>query len=233
MGDNCKVLVEQENGAVLATPAEVTVVRDASGRWRTIGALMAIALCFSAAIFFTWHGKKQDLGEGTDDLRHTLRQISDKTKAAIHLEGEYDRDSLPTQVHWKNDVGQSFTQGDLRLEDNEIVILRKGLYFVYSQASFKVTCPTNPGSFGVNLSHMVKIWSRSKGDDDVYRPLLHSVRTACVKATGTQGCSFNAVYMGAVFKLDRGDKLKTEIPKDRLDDLEGDDGRTFFGVFAL
>ncbi|KAF3707813.1 Tumor necrosis factor TNF-alpha [Channa argus] len=180
------------------------------------------------------------------DLHHTLRQISN-VRAAIHLKGEYNPDRNDS-VEWKNHVDQSHSQGDLRLEKNEIVIPHNGLYFVYSQASFRVSCSSNAGDDGdnttpgpmVHLSHTVQRWSRAFGNDDdkdSYQTILHSVRTACQKTQANvsdeQGRWYSAIYMGAVFNLKKNDKLKTIMDERMLRDLEDDPGKTFFGVFAL
>ena len=58
MGSDCKVLLDVEEG--LMAPAGVTVVRETSthsGQWKMWGALLAMALCVSAALLFTGHHK--------------------------------------------------------------------------------------------------------------------------------------------------------------------------------
>lgn len=144
-----------------------------------------------------------------------------------------------------NRVDQSHSQGGLELKNNEIVIPRDGLYFVYSQASFRVSCSSNSDDDMsshpmVHLSHSVQRWSRSYGNDDVekdYQTILHSIRTACQKTTSSDsdedGSWYSAVYMGAVFNLYAGDTLRTEMEEEMLSKLEDDPGKTFFGVFAL
>jgi len=141
-------------------------------------------------------------------------------------------------------VDQSHSQGGLELNNNEIVIPRNGLYFVYSQASFRVSCSSYDADDTiskpmVHLSHTVKRWSSSYGNDDEksYQTILHSVRTACQKtASGNidaNGSWFSAVYMGAVFDLRKGDRLRTVMEEKMLEQLEDDPGKTFFGVFSL
>lgn len=137
-------------------------------------------------------------------------------------------------MEWKDKVDQSHSQGELRLEDNEIVIPRSGLYFVYSQASFDVNCQS--GSM-VHLSHIVKRWSEAYGNDDTkrqYQTILHSLRTACQGGeSNNQERWFSSIYMGAVFNLKAGDRLRTEMEERMLHSLEDSPGKNFFGVFAL
>lgn len=144
---------------------------------------------------------------------------------------------MKTSVEWMTQVDQSHYQGGLQLKNNEIVIPRNGLYFIYSQASYRVSCSSS--DTGVHLSHIVKHWSSKYGNDDnhePYEPILHSVRTVCQKtaiSADEEEGTFSAVYMGAVFSLSEGDRLKTVMEEMMLPNLEDESGKTFFGVFAL
>ncbi|XP_041740981.2 tumor necrosis factor-like [Coregonus clupeaformis] len=245
-GDCSRVSVDMESGPVYPSTT-VTLVREKSTnahRWRLSGALLAMALCVSAALFVTWHPKKQDHIEESDELQHMLRQLSGNRKAAIHLEGEYNANGeYKSSVEWTDEVGQGFSQGGLKLNNNEIVIPQTGLYFIYSQASFHVRCQADPkhpnGQEMVHLSNTVKRWSPSYGSEDnkEYLPLLNSVRTVCKRSPNSEATSegkwYNAVYVGAVFSLERGDRLQADTENWLLPHLESGDGKNFFGVFAL
>ncbi|XP_064835168.1 tumor necrosis factor-like [Oncorhynchus masou masou] len=236
-GDCSRVTVDLENGPV--SPRREKSTR----RWSLCGALLAMALCVSAALFFTWHVKKPDHIEKADEIQRTLRQLSGNRKAAIHLEGEYNANGdYKSSVEWTDDEGQGFSQGGLKLNNNEIVIPQTGLYFIYSQASFHVRCkadPKHPNQDMVHLSNTVTRWSPSYGteDDKKYQTLLNSVRTVCKKSSSSEAASegkwYNAVYMGAVFSLEKGDRLRTVTENRLLPHLESGDGKNFFGVFAL
>ncbi|KAF0046052.1 hypothetical protein F2P81_002581 [Scophthalmus maximus] len=179
----------------------------------------------------------KDSAEKTDP-HSTLRQISSNAKAAIHLEGSYDEDvSSQDKLEWKNGQGQAFAQGGFRLMENQIIIPQTGLYFVYSQASFRVSCDDDSkdgaGKRLTPLSHRIWRYSDSLGFN---ASLMSAVRSAC--QTAAQGDShrdgqgwYNTIYLGAVFQLYKGDKLWTET--NMLSELETEEGKTFFGVFAL
>ncbi|KAG7225360.1 hypothetical protein INR49_027343 [Caranx melampygus] len=201
-------------------------------------ALLMFTLCLAAAaaalLIFNSNTKGLRQDEDDFDLRHTLRQISDG-RAAIHLEGKRGK----TSVQWNANVDHAHSHGGLKLVNNEIEIPSKGLYFVYSQASFSVNCSSSDDDYDdsnsmVHLSHTVKRWSRSFGD---YETILHSVRTACQRTFSADeiedGNWYTAVYMGAVFDLNKGDKLKTVMEEKMLQELQDEAGKTFFGVFAL
>uniref|UniRef100_A0A8K9XF16 Tumor necrosis factor n=1 Tax=Oncorhynchus mykiss TaxID=8022 RepID=A0A8K9XF16_ONCMY len=188
--------------------------------------------------------QKQDHIEKADEIQHTLRQLSGNIKAAIHLEGEYNTyGDYKSSVEWTDDEGQGFSQGGLKLNNNEIVIPQMGLYFIYSQVSFHVSCKADPkhpnNQDMVHLSNTVTRWSPSYGTEDnkQYQPLLNSVRTVCKKSSNGEAASegkwYNAVYMGAVFSLEKGDRLRTVTENRLLPHLESGAGKNFFGVFAL
>uniref|UniRef100_A0AAT9JHL5 Tumor necrosis factor n=1 Tax=Amphiprion clarkii TaxID=80970 RepID=A0AAT9JHL5_AMPCL len=241
MEDECKVMLD----TAVDTGATEQTIQSVKPSSKFTIALLAFTLCFAAtaAAALIFYNDVKGLGSNEDnfDLRHTLRQISN-VRAAIHLEGEYNSD-IKTSVEWKNHVDQSHFQGGLELNNNEIVIPENGLYFVYSQASFRVSCSSNNAddtASMVHLSHTVKRWSSSYGNDDAkmsYQTILHSVRTACQKTaindSDKDGSWFSAVYMGAVFNLRKGDRLKTVMEEEMLEKLEDEPGKTFFGVFAL
>ncbi|XP_077364001.1 tumor necrosis factor a (TNF superfamily, member 2) [Festucalex cinctus] len=204
-----------------------------------LGCTLFLAIAAAAFLVFNVHTKKPGRNDDSFDIHHTLRQISN-VRAAIHLTGQYNS-NIANSVQWINQVDPSHSQGGLELKNNEIVVPKDGLYFVYSQVSFRVSCRSDDSdddasaTSTVHLTHRVRRWSSSFGNDE-YRTILHSVRTACQKtASGDadqDGGWYSAVYMGAVFNLNKGDKLKTVTEK-MLPNLEEEAGKTFFGVFAL
>uniref|UniRef100_G3PJA0 Lymphotoxin-alpha n=1 Tax=Gasterosteus aculeatus TaxID=69293 RepID=G3PJA0_GASAC len=213
-------------------------------------AILVVALCLGGILLLAWFwpGLKlccEDISQRltfvffSSDHHSTLRQISSKAKAAIHLEGNYEEDDDGSQgrLEWKSGQGQAFAQGGFRLEGNKIVIPHTGLYFVYSQSSFRVSCgdgdEEGAGQSHVPLSHRVWRYTNSLGKE---ASLMNAVRSACQNAPQEDGFRdgqgwYNAIYLGAVFKLNKGDRLRTET--NQLSELETDDGKTFFGVFAL
>ncbi|XP_074508897.1 tumor necrosis factor b (TNF superfamily, member 2) [Sebastes fasciatus] len=223
--------------------------------WKVSMALLIVALCLGGVLLCAWYwsGKPELMTQSgqtealinkvtaeTTDPHSTLRRISSKAKAAIHLEGSYEEDdeTSQNQLEWRSGQGQAFAQGGFQLENNQIIIPQTGLYFVYSQASFRVSCSDGDDEDGAGkrhtpLSHRIWRYSDSLGSK---ASLMSAVRSACQNTaqedsyTDGQGW-YNAIYLGAVFQLNKGDKLWTET--NQLSELETDEGRTFFGVFAL
>ncbi|XP_070702481.1 tumor necrosis factor a (TNF superfamily, member 2) [Pempheris klunzingeri] len=234
------------NDADDAQETRTRTLQDGKPSSKLAAALLTFTLCLAAAaavLVFNRHVEGSGQGEDSFALHHTLRQISN-VRAAIHLEGEYNPD-MNTSVEWKSMVDQSHSQGGLKLNNNEIVIPQNGLYFIYSQASFRVSCSSGDKDDAtpnpmVHLSHTVQRWSDTYGYSNAeksYVTILHSVRTACQKTFSSdpdqEGSWFSAVYMGAVFNLNEGDRLKTVMQEKMLPHLEDEPGKTFFGVFAL
>lgn len=155
-------------------------------------------------------------------------------QTSLSVPGTYDEDGEHLDLEWSDDVGQAFAQGGLRLDQNQILVPQTGLYFVYGQASFRVSCVNEAGAAWrpATLSH--RIWRLSDSIGDKVS-LMSAVRSTCQNVpedggTSGQGC-YSAIYLGAVFQLNKGDRLWTETTQ--LSDLETDDGKTFFGAFAL
>ncbi|XP_005750745.1 tumor necrosis factor-like [Pundamilia nyererei] len=220
---------------------EKQATQEIKPRSKLTMALLAFTLCLAAtaaaALVVNRRAEAPGQNEDNFDLHHTLRQISN-VRAAIHLQGVHNY-SRKTSVEWQKDVDQSHSQGGLELDKNEIVIPRDGLYFVYSQASFRVDCSSDADDTSshpmVHLSHTVKRWSRSYAPE--YVTILHSIRTVCQKTTSgdsdKDGNWYTAVYMGAVFNLYAHDRLRTQTEEAMLEKLEDEPGKNFFGVFAL
>ncbi|XP_077382242.1 tumor necrosis factor b (TNF superfamily, member 2) [Festucalex cinctus] len=229
--------------------------------WKLSAGLLVAALCLGLVLLFAWywHGRADGTTPSVgptlalvadaekSDPHNTLKTISSKAKAAIHLEGIHEEgDNTKEQLQWRNGQGQAFAQGGLTIRNNQIVVPHTGLYFVYSQASFRVSCSDNsveeapePGEASSGkrlapLSHRVWRYSDSVGRK---ASLMSAVRSACQhggsaedEQRSKQGW-YNALYLGAVFQLNKDDRLWTET--NQLSELETDGGKTFFGVFAL
>ncbi|KAK5854561.1 hypothetical protein PBY51_004747 [Eleginops maclovinus] len=238
MEDECKVRLE--------ATVEPTAREQVKPWLKLTTALVVFTLCLASAAAAVLLSDRQSKGPGQDentfDLRHTLRQIPNM-KAAIHLVGKYNSERQ-NSIEWKDEGDQTHSQGGLKLKDNEIEIPRRGLYFVYSQASFHVNCISSGAEKGlsqplVHLSHIVQHWSKSfdQADEDSYHTILHSLRTACQMKpssdSGDKGSWYSTVNVGAVFNLRTGDRLKTVTEEKMLPNLEEGEGDTFFGVFEL
>ncbi|KAM4601354.1 tumor necrosis factor b (TNF superfamily, member 2) [Polymixia lowei] len=220
--------------------------------WMVCGAILIVALCVTGGrcltLYFyggpeaTMQPEKtealiKDRDEATDP-HDTLKRIVSKAKAAMHLEGSYeDSKHFKGQVEWSKDAGQAFAEGGFQVNNNQIIIPQNGLYFVYSQASFRVSCNDGDGEGAAKhmapLSHRIWRYSDSVGSDT---SLMSAVRSACQRTPHEDSYRvgegwYNAIYLGAVFKLNKGDKLWTET--NQVAELEYEGGKTFFGVFSL
>lgn len=136
-------------------------------------------------------------------------------------------------MEWFDNADQSFSSG-LKLEGNEIKIFRKGLYFVYSQASYSLNCKAegeeDEGEV-MHLTHKVQRWSDAYNS---YKPLLSSIKSTC-KKTREDGATkwFGAIYLGAAFNLEAGDRLRAVMDHKLLPHVNSEGGKTFFGAFSL
>ncbi|XP_059921733.1 tumor necrosis factor b (TNF superfamily, member 2) isoform X2 [Gadus macrocephalus] len=207
-----------------------------SWMWRVCVATFILALCVSGALVLTHYLMGQP-GVSVSPEEHvvmekespqlSLKRLGSRSKPAVHLEGK------PTggQVEWLRDQGQAFLQGGFRVKENQILIPRSGLYFVYSQASFRIACEDDGEQARVTpLSH--RVWRHS---DSVGGPstLMSAVRSACQRPTIRGEGWYNTIYLGAAFQLHKGDRLWTETNQPEQLEYEGGKTLTFFGVFSL
>lgn len=148
------------------------------------------------------------------------------------LLGAYNPNVSADKLDWRRNQDQAFTSGGLKVVDREIIIPADGIYFVYSQVSFHISCKTDmPQDHDVlHMSHAVSRYSDSYG---TYKPLFSAIRSACVHAPDNEDLWYNTIYLGAAFNLHAEDKLRTETTVELLPRVETENGKTFFGVFAL
>ncbi|XP_017295584.1 tumor necrosis factor b (TNF superfamily, member 2) [Kryptolebias marmoratus] len=217
--------------------------------WKVLGALVLLALCAGGVRLGLWFWTERAAPtqihsvppapqsfpnpEEKTGSHSTLKQILKTAKAAIHLEASY-KGRGNAKLEWSDNMGQAFAQGGLRLHLNQIIIPETGLYFIYSQASFRVSCSDEAWAErrSTPLSHRIWRFSDSIGSQV---SLMSAVRSACqnVPEEGSKSGErcYSAIYLGAVFHLKTGDQLWTET--NQLSELETEEGKTFFGAFAL
>ncbi|KAL4646829.1 tumor necrosis factor-like [Arapaima gigas] len=228
----------------LAAPPQVLVVRESakgSCRWKLCALLSLLGACAVAgALIFAWHMQVSRWathsleGNWAAEMYRSKPHELSRQLTVLLLAGDWNPQSKDSSVEWSVMEGHSFSQGDLKLVKNRIVIPASGLYFVYSQASFRVNCELLNKATDqplTHLSHSVFRFSDSYGGE---KPLLGTVHTACANMASDHDPSdrfFSTIYLGAVFQLEKGDWLRTETG--HLEDLDFDGGKTFFGVFAL
>nr|BAC77690.1 Tumor necrosis factor-3 alpha [Cyprinus carpio] len=218
-------------------PQEMVSRRNASSSksavWWVCGVLLAVALCAAAAVCFTLNKNNQ---EGGNEQRLTLKDNLSKenvtSKVAIHLSGAYEPDVSKNNIDWKQNQDGAFVSGGLKLVDREIIIPNDGIYFIYSQVSFHISCKNDmtEDQEVMHVSHAVFHYSDFFG---IYKPLIRAARSACVHASNTEDVWYDTIYLGAAFSLRAGDKLCTKTTTELLPRVETDNAKTFFGVFAL
>nr|XP_046231178.1 tumor necrosis factor-like [Scatophagus argus] len=221
---------------------EVLRERKSSTGWvcRVSGALLCVALCVGAIRLFAWYwsGRPEvttqaehhnqtetEAAENITDYSPPLQHhesnsrlsFSSRDKAAIHLVPITSQ--LDEKLEWTADLSQAFSQGGLILENNTIVILQTGAYFVYSQAAFTPSCSSGPS----RLSYRILCLSLSYSRVIV---LMDTVKSVCTAEDG-----LDSSYLGAVFHLQKGDRLFVETNYFMW--LVTHSTKTFFGAFKV
>ncbi|XP_056110461.1 tumor necrosis factor a (TNF superfamily, member 2) [Rhinichthys klamathensis goyatoka] len=236
MEHDSQVLLGLEEGT-LPLPRVMVSRRKAnsskSGVWRVCGVFLAVTLCAAAAVCFTLNKSQSNQESGTGELstRDHFSQANFTSKAAIHLTGGYETED--TTLDWRVNQDQAFSSGGLKLVNREIIIPYDGIYFVYTQVSFHIRCSTDrteDDDDTVYMSHVVNRFSDSYGSS---KPLFSAIRSTCEHSPDTEELSYNTIYLGAAFQLRARDRLSTETTSKLLPRVDNENGKTFFGVFAL
>ncbi|XP_059555680.1 tumor necrosis factor [Myotis daubentonii] len=133
------------------------------------------------------------------------------------------------QLLWQNKVVNALLANGVNLVDNQLVVPLNGLYLVYSQVLFKGQgCPHAP----LLLTHTVRRFAVSYKDKI---NLLSAIKSPCQRETpeGAEAMPwYEPIYLGGVFRLEKGDRLSAEINlPDYLDFAEP--GQVYFGIVAL
>uniref|UniRef100_A0A670ZR89 Tumor necrosis factor n=1 Tax=Pseudonaja textilis TaxID=8673 RepID=A0A670ZR89_PSETE len=132
-----------------------------------------------------------------------------------------------SQLKWTADVFPSILENGMRLDENEnsLVVPSTGLYFVYSQLLFHKDNCKKP----LLLTHNITCWS---SDFSLEVELLKSIKSVCEEASSNKKLWFESIYQGAVFQLNKGDRLmsKTNLPE-YLDFTHST--QIYFGVIAM
>ncbi|XP_042638319.1 tumor necrosis factor [Orycteropus afer afer] len=157
-------------------------------------------------------------------LRSSSRTPSDKPVAHVvaNLQAK-------GQLQWLNKRANALLDNGVELKDNQLVVPSNGLYLIYSQVLFKGQgCPATQ----VLLAHTVSLIAVSY---PTKVNLLSAIKSPCHRET-PEGAEakpwYEPIYLGGVFRLEKGDKLSAEINlPDYLDLTES--GQIYFGIIAL
>ncbi|XP_026575865.1 tumor necrosis factor [Pseudonaja textilis] len=161
----------------------------------------------------------------SDHLPGTMKvQALRSGKPAAHAVASSRHSS---QLKWTADVFPSILENGMRLDENEnsLVVPSTGLYFVYSQLLFHKDNCKKP----LLLTHNITCWS---SDFSLEVELLKSIKSVCEEASSNKKLWFESIYQGAVFQLNKGDRLmsKTNLPE-YLDFTHST--QIYFGVIAM
>lgn len=167
----------------------------------------------------TWKWKVSDI------LTWLGPHVSETLSVSVFLQTLSAGFSKDDELMWRDSGGNAFAKGGLRLVNNAIVIPESGLYFLYSQAVFGVTC-----SYDAYVSQKILRYSDSF---DAPRTLMFSSKSVCQDTNRQNGevKVFEPIYLGGVFQLKEGDRLETTFYWTL--DVQTDSGKTFFGAFAV
>ncbi|XP_053330071.1 lymphotoxin-alpha-like [Spea bombifrons] len=162
-----------------------------------------------------------------------LKIRSKPTKGGKKPAAHFEVDSYKgNTILWRNDTDNAFFQGGLSLKDNKVYIPGNGLYYVYTQATFRGRkCPAQS-----SISHAVLLQSGPYGQ---VINLLSAQKTACgEQPTETPSSDHGrtqrwsrSIFQGGIFDLEKGDLLYTTTNGQEY--LSWTSGESYLGVYAL
>ncbi|XP_069798906.1 lymphotoxin-alpha-like [Dendropsophus ebraccatus] len=151
-------------------------------------------------------------------------------RPAAHFQVEPDPPN-PSTLNWAPNIENSFSQGELKLVDNELHIQQTGLYFIYTQATFGgLQCPKN-----LNIVSLTVILYSDEHEEKMQ--LLRADKTPCEQPEVTTVNKGNragwnkSIFLGGAFRLVKGDKLY--VVTTGTEYVKRENGATYFGVYAL
>ncbi|XP_041050144.1 tumor necrosis factor ligand superfamily member 15-like [Carcharodon carcharias] len=199
-------------------------------RWKRTRLLLAccVSCCFLLAALSVYLLLQHVAPKGeTQTDSEMLRQPFDTAdKPRAHLTA---KETLPDKIdgqyfalQWEDKNGLAFTKGSLNYQNRALTIPRKGDYFVYSQVSFRGTRSNKLK----NITHITHIITKLTSSYPDPTQLLSSTRSI-------NGDPWHvAIYLGAVFHLEQGDRIVVNVSSVNQVDFTNDH-KTYFGAFLL
>ncbi|XP_008831710.1 tumor necrosis factor ligand superfamily member 15 [Nannospalax galili] len=135
-------------------------------------------------------------------------------------------------LQWEHELGLAFTKDQMNYTNKFLVIPESGEYFIYSQITFRGTTsecgdisqrrrPNKPDSIIVVITKVADSYPEPA-------QLLTGTKSVCEISSNW----FQPLYLGAMFSLEKGDKLMVNVSDISLVDYTKED-KTFFGAFLV
>ncbi|XP_051893399.1 tumor necrosis factor-like [Pristis pectinata] len=199
---------------------EERIVRSGCGRERVRErgvALGALAVIGAVGIYLLLQHLPQS---GTQNSPVTSESHTAVDKPRAHLTAKETSGEL-YDLQWEDKNGLAFTMGEMNYQNRSLIIPKPGDYFVYSQVSFR-GIRSNECE---HVTHTVIKWALSYPE---HIHLLSSTKSICSQKSPW----FVAIYLGAVFQLEKGDRLVVRVSNVTQVDFTHEH-KTFFGTFLL
>ncbi|KAJ6653442.1 hypothetical protein lerEdw1_009195, partial [Lerista edwardsae] len=216
--------------------SQVTVVREKlsqEGRWKCLSVCSFLLLMGAVAVFAVLQfgafrqSANQDALEDrrpfSGGLPHTMKvQALASRKPVAHVIAQ------PTKDHtlvWSDKNAPAMLENIDLDRENALVIPSSGLYFVYSQLMFhKNSCNAE----SLHLTQTIESFSTVYNDKV---DLLKSIKTVC-EGGEHSNFWFESIYQGAIFKLNKGDRLWSRTESAQFLDFNHAE-QNYFGIIAL
>ncbi|XP_067868733.1 tumor necrosis factor ligand superfamily member 15-like [Heterodontus francisci] len=208
-------------------------LQDARWKRTRLAFACCVSGCFLLAVLSVYlllqHVPAHKVGQAMDETQSASEMIqpspatAEKPRAHLTAKETFSENIGGEHValQWEDRNGLAFTKGKLNYQNKALIIPEKGDYFVYSQVSFR-------GTGSKKVEHITHIITKLTSSYPEPTQLLSSTRSIY----GEQNLWHMAIYLGAVFHLDKGDRLVVNVSSVAQVDFTNEH-KTYFGTFLL
>ncbi|XP_020387281.1 tumor necrosis factor ligand superfamily member 15-like [Rhincodon typus] len=217
-----------EDAVAMVGPAAGVKLQDTRWRRTRLALACCVSCCFLLAALSAYllvkqlppqkpgPQKSEVIGQPLDIVEKPRAHLTAKLTSVGGIEGQY------STLQWEDKNGLAFTEGQLSYQNPALIIPRQGTYFVYSQVSFRSSSRVK------NITHISHIITKLTSSYPEPTHLLSSTRSL----HGNQNRWQVTIYLGAIFQLQKGDRLVVNVSNVNQVDFTNDH-KTYFGAFLL
>ncbi|XP_048414825.1 tumor necrosis factor ligand superfamily member 15-like isoform X3 [Stegostoma tigrinum] len=217
-----------EDAVAMMGPAAGVKLQDTRWRRTRLALACCVSCCFLLASLSAYllvkqlppqkpgPQKSEVIGQPLDIVEKPRAHLTAKLTSVDGIDGQY------SALQWEDKNGLAFTEGQLNYQNPALIIPRQGTYFVYSQVSFRSSSKVK------NITHISHIITKLTSSYPEPTHLLSSTRSL----HGNQNRWQVTIYLGAIFQLQRGDRLVVNVSNVNQVDFTNDH-KTYFGAFLL
>ncbi|XP_043914756.1 tumor necrosis factor ligand superfamily member 15 [Protopterus annectens] len=170
---------------------------------------------------------EQGLSRTMQGINHTGIESLPMAHLTATKTNDYPSENWDPALEWEDKDGLAFTSG-MKYHNKALEIPKDGYYFVYSQVTFRAVEEINKSISKTNSPYATQIITKIKPSyPDPIKLLKGETSIPASQQNWRQ-----TVSLGAMFKLEEGDRLLVNVSNVSLVDYSNE-YKTYFGAFLL